>query len=372
MPTHRLAFYTDSLHPSGVGRVMELLAKHLPSARYETFLICAEHPGTDELVARMASYVSGVARFTLRWDADVAQLPRLVTQLQEWRIDIFHNHIGATWEGDWGTIAARCAHVPYVVATEHIPCVLKLEHELERRRRVNGLLDRLYGVSASVRESLLGCDLIAPEKAFVIDNGVEAIALPLSRRQARQALDLPQDMPVALFLGRLVEQKDPYVLLHALAKLKAQGQPAMALFAGDGWARHATEQEARRIGVGEQTRFLGNCHDIAPLLAAADVLALPSKFEGLPLAALEAMSCGLPIVGCDAPGVRDVVTHDENGWLAPIADPAAFAAGLAQAFTPEINKRWSCAARERFAACYTAQAMAQRQDQAYEEVVGGW
>ena len=91
-------------------------------------------------------------------------------------------------------------------------------------------------------------------------------------------------------------------------------------------------------------QFLGNCHDIAPLFAAADALAMPSRFEGMPLAALEAMSCGLPIVGCDAPGVRDVVTRDENGWLAPIADPEAFAEGLARSFTPEIGKRWGCAA----------------------------
>ena len=107
MSTHRLALYTDSLHPSGVGRVMEMLAKHLPSDRYEMFLVCAAHPGADELVARMQPYVSDTLRLTLRWDGDVAQLPALVAKLQEWRIDIFHNHIGATWEGDWGTIAAR-------------------------------------------------------------------------------------------------------------------------------------------------------------------------------------------------------------------------------------------------------------------------
>lgn len=372
MPKHRLALYTDSLHPSGVGRVMELLAKHLPSDRYETFLICADHPGADELVSRLTPYMSGVARFMLRWDTDVARLPELVTQLQAWRIDIFHNHIGATWEGDWGTIAARCAHVPAVVATDHIPCVIKLAHELERRRRVNGLLDRLFAVSESVRQSLVECDLIAPERAFTIENGVEAIALRLSRVRARQELNLPLDAPVALFLGRLVEQKDPYVLLHALPLLNARGLRVMAVFAGDGDVRHATEQEARRVGVSEQIQILGNCNDVAPLFAAADVLAMPSRFEGMPLAALEAMSCGLPIVGCDAPGVRDVVTHGENGWLAPIADPEAFAEGLARVFMPEIGKRWGCAAQQRYETRYTAQAMAARQDQAYEEVVGGW
>ena len=251
--------------------------------------------------------------------------------------------------------------MPVVVATDHIPCVLKLAHELERRRRVNGLLDGLFGVSESVRQSLLECDLIAPKRAFVVENGVEEIFPHMSRAQARRELDLPSNMPVALFLGRLVEQKDPYVLLHALALLNKRGLRIMALFAGDGDVRHATEREAWRVGVGEQVRFLGNCANIAPLFAATDALAMPSRFEGMPLAALEAMSYSLPIVGCDAPGVRDVVTHEENGWLAPIADPEAFAEGLALALTrpksgiagdarrdsvlkPSIRRRqWRCA-----------------------------
>ena len=306
----------------------------------------------------------------MRWDDDVAALPTLVARLQAWKIDIFHNHIGATWEGDWGTIAARCAHVPLVVATDHIPCVLQLAHELHRRRHVNRLLDRQFAVSESVRQSLVECDLIDAERAFTVENGVEEPALRMSRHpRPRQLLDLPPDAHVALFVGRLVEQKDPYVLLRAVAHLKAQGVSAVALFAGDGWARHASEQEAQRLGIADQTRFLGNCPDISALLAAADALAMPSKFEGMPLAALEAMACGLPVVGCNAPGVRDVVTHDVTGWLCPPADPTAFAEGLLKAFEPQTAARWGQAGRERYLQQYTAPHMAARQDNAYQEAL---
>ncbi len=365
----RLALFTDSLHPSGVGCVMTTLARHLPAARYEPFLICAAHEGTDDLADAMRPHVSDIMRCTVRWDDDVAALPTLVSQLQAWKIDVFHNHIGATWEGDWGTIAARCAHVPLVVATDHIPCVLRLDHELHRRRRVNQLLDRQFAVSPSVRQSLIECELIEPERAFTVENGVEPITPCLSRAAARRTLDLPHGVPVALFVGRLVEQKDPYVLLGAIARLRARGQDAFALFAGDGWARHACEGEARRLGIGDSVRFLGACMDIAGLLTAADALAMPSKFEGMPLAGLEAMSMGLPIVGCDAPGVRDVVTHDLNGWLAPVADPDAFADGLARAFTPPTGMRWGQAGRRLYAERFTAPHMAARQDQAYQEAL---
>ena len=365
----RIALFTDSLHPSGVGCVMTTLARCLPAAQYKTFLICADHEGADELACAMRPYVSDTFRCTVRWDDDVAALPALVSQLQAWNINIFHNHIGATWEGDWGTIAARCAHVPLVVATDHIPCVLRLDHELHRRRRVNQLLDRQFAVSEGVRQSLLDCDLIEAERAFTVENGVEAVTPRLSRPAARLALNLPPDMPIALFAGRLVEQKDPYVLLDAIAQLRAGGQDTFAIFAGDGWARHACEGEARRLGVAENVRFLGNCESIVDLLTAADTLAMPSKFEGMPLAALEAMSVGLPIVGCDAPGVRDVVTHDLNGWLTPVADPAAFADGLARAFTPDTGMRWGNAGRALYEQRFTAAHLAARQDQAYQEAL---
>ena len=85
----RLALFTDSLHPSGVGRVMELLARHLPVSHYELFLICADHEGADELAERMRPYVSDTFRCTVRWDDDVAALPTLVARLQAWKIEFF-------------------------------------------------------------------------------------------------------------------------------------------------------------------------------------------------------------------------------------------------------------------------------------------
>ncbi|HZO90025.1 MAG TPA: glycosyltransferase [Chthonomonadaceae bacterium] len=365
----RLALFTDSLEPSGVGRVMEMLARHLPRQRYALFLICADHPGADGLAERMQPYVAGMARYTVRGDTDLPALAALARQLRAWRIHIFHNHIGATWEGDWGTIAARCAGVPLVVATDHLPCVLKLDQELEHRRRVNRLLHRSFAVSESVRQSLVECSLIAAEKAFTVENGVEAPRLLPTRADARQALGLPEDAPVALFVGRLTEQKDPGLLLRALSRLDSVDACAHALIAGDGPLRGELEREAQQLGIAGRVRFLGHWRDVPGLLAAADALVMPSRFEGLPLAVLEAMAVGLPVVGCDAPGVRDAVEHGVTGWLAPIGDHAALAQGLRLAFAPETDCRWSAAAKARYRQRFTARQMAERQDRAYQEAL---
>src|SRR5207237_1314899 len=122
----RLAMFTDSLEPSGVGRVMETLARHLPRRGYQLFLACAEHSGADGLAARMGEHVADTVRLTVRGPDDLPAMNALVERLRAWHVDIFHNHIGATWEGQWGTLAACRADVPLLVATEHLPCVLRL------------------------------------------------------------------------------------------------------------------------------------------------------------------------------------------------------------------------------------------------------
>jgi glycosyltransferase involved in cell wall biosynthesis len=366
----RVALFTDSLEPSGVGRVMELLAAHLPRDRYDLFLICADHPGAEGLAERMSPYVRGTARYTVRDDNQLGAFDALVTRLRDWRIHVFHNHIGATWEGDWGTLAARCAGVPLVVATEHLPNVLRIDHELRHRRRMNHLLHRLFAVSESVRQTLLEALLVSPEVAVTVENGVEPVDVAVGREAARARFGVTPDERLVLFVGRLTEQKDPITLLRAFDRLRRGGLTAARLIvAGDGWLREPAEAEADRLGICRHVDFLGNCREVPALMAAADVLAMPSAFEGLPLAALEAMSCGLPVVGCDAHGVRDAVRHEITGYLAAVGDADAVGQGLCLALTTEAGKRWGQAAREVFARHFTARHMAERQDRAYREAL---
>jgi glycosyltransferase involved in cell wall biosynthesis len=175
---------------------------------------------------------------------------------------------------------------------------------------------------------------------------------------------------VILFLGRLVEQKEPAVLLEAVRLLSNDAMPIVTLFAGEGPLRPALEERAKELALGSRVRFLGNRNDADRLLAAADVLAMPSRFEGLPLAALEAMSAGLPIVGCDAPGVRDAVQHDITGWLAPVGDAATLALGLQRALG-KPGRRWSAASRHRYEQEFTATQMATRFDHHYRAALAG-
>jgi len=130
--------------------------------------------------------------------------------------------------------------------------------------------------------------------------------------------------PVAIFVGRLEPQKNLFALLEAAATV---GNLRLVLV-GDGSQREALTQRARELGV--EMKLAGIVpHEALPShLQRADLFVLPSHIEGHPKALLEAMSVGLPCVGTDVPGIRDVLQDGETGILCPGTDPASLASGL--------------------------------------------
>ena len=119
-------------------------------------------------------------------------------------------------------------------------------------------------------------------------------------------------------------EKNHLQLVEAIARLRARGLPARALLIGDGPMRPAIEARARDLGVAGDVLIAGFHQDVRPLLAAADVVALPStSVETFSLAALEAMALGRPVVLSDIGGAAEMVRPEENGFLFPAHDTPA-------------------------------------------------
>ncbi len=177
-------------------------------------------------------------------------------------------------------------------------------------------------VSETIRARLDHAGMRARE-TVVIPNAVSPVALP-ERSTARGELGLPVDIPVALCLARLVDQKRHDVLLQAWTQVKP---PAVLLLAGDGPNRAAIEQLCADLGLADRVRVLGVRSDIPRLLAAADLTTLSSDWEGLPVAVLESMASGRAVVATAVDGVAEVLQHG-GGLLVPPRDPSALAAAL--------------------------------------------
>lgn len=151
-------------------------------------------------------------------------------------------------------------------------------------------------------------------------------ATPEQKREVRQMLGLGENDFFAISVAQLIKRKNHIVLLNAVSRLR---DPAFHLFiCGDGVQEQELRQAAAALGVEKQVHFLGFRKDVHRLCSAADLFLFASVQEGLPVAVMEAMACGLPIVASDIRGNSDLIEPGKGGWLVQPDDVDGFAAAI--------------------------------------------
>jgi L-malate glycosyltransferase len=134
--------------------------------------------------------------------------------------------------------------------------------------------------------------------------------------------------------------------VRVLSEVRHAGVPALLVFVGDGPDRSAAEMLARELGLADCVRFLGNQLNFVPVLQHADVFLLPSELESFGLAALEALSCGVPVVATNQGGVPEVISDGENGLLCAVGDVPAMADAVTRLMRDrDLHDRFARAAR---------------------------
>jgi len=164
------------------------------------------------------------------------------------------------------------------------------------------------------------------ERTILIPNGI-APAPEADRNSIRRSLGLSDENVAIGFVGRLVEQKSPDVLVDAFARTVAVAPTARLVMIGDGPLMQPLQAQAKRLGVSEKVLWLGE-RNALPLYAAFDLFAIASRKEGLPYVVLESLAAGLPVVATETAGVESLVETNVNGAVVPLGDVAGFAEGL--------------------------------------------
>jgi glycosyltransferase involved in cell wall biosynthesis len=228
----------------------------------------------------------------------------------------------------YGRLAARLANVPVVITAEMAVDLWKGKTHLA----LDGLLarwtDRVVGNSQAVVAFYERAG-VPPERLACIPSGIADEEPPdIDRSAVRLSLGLEADCPVAVFVGRLAPQKGVKDLILALDVLQHVRPRLRTLIIGDGPSRPSLEELAGAFHLDGRVRFLGHREDVPQILAAADVLVLPSLYEGLPNVVLEAMRFRKPVVATSAPGTTEVVVHGETGLLVPIHAPTELARAI--------------------------------------------
>jgi glycosyltransferase involved in cell wall biosynthesis len=254
--------------------------------------------------------------------------------------------------------------------------------------------DLVSQVSAAGAERYRRLRLVSPQRLVVVPNSVDLARFrpdPAAREAVRRELRAPGGVPVLLSMARLEPQKDHDNLLRSLAELVRRGVGFAAWLAGDGAERGRLERLAAELQLGDHLHFLGERADPERLLAAADLLVLSSRWEGMPLVLLEAGACGLPVVATAVGGVEELIgprpagsapdtppaaprgpaeATPAAGELVPPADPAALAAALARLLAdPETSRARAHHLAQRVRSEYALDAHLDLWEQHYERLL---
>ena len=228
----------------------------------------------------------------------------------------------------------------------------------------NRAVDCVVAISAGVADSLAAAG-VDRSCVTVVPSGVdcERFRPPSTdeRAHARARFKVGGGEIAIVAVGALEPRKGHRYLIEAITALAHSGIALKCLIAGDGSIRGDLEREITALGCAGPVTMLGRIEDPRELLWAADIFAMPSLKEGLGVAALEAMACGLPAVVSAVGGLREVVEHDRSGILVAPARADEIGAAIARlASSAELRTRMGAAARQRVEQNYSMTTMAER------------
>jgi glycosyltransferase involved in cell wall biosynthesis len=364
-------YYTDSRVLGGAENAMFMLLESLDRDRWSPTLLLDDAKGVEPLrdrAAELAVPVRGVEPLPLGLSG-ARRLPALVRLLRELRPDVFHAHMSSPLAAKWALSAAVLARVPAVLGTVQVisDFVPGRSTFLQLRLLARGV-DRYLAVSQAIAAELGDRYRWPAAKVEVVYNAVDVARFEVAAPPGlREELGAGESRPLVLTAARLSDQKGHPVLLEAAARVP----DAIFALAGDGPERPRLEALAGRLGVAGRVQFLGSRDDVPELLAACDVFALPSLYEGSSLAVLEAMAARRAVVSSAIGGTDELIENGRSGLLVPPGDAAALAAALRRLLGDrELRDSFAAHARERVESEFTREAMARRVTVAYEEVLG--
>lgn len=380
----------------GAWKHVAQLLRGLDPARFELHLACstARSPSVrgelDDLQQR------GVRVWPVRMlrrpalFTDLAALQALTNLMREGRYDIVHTH--ASKAGFLGRLAARRAGVPAIVHTPHTfpferrdTPLAPLYRALERRAAE--WAQRLILVSPSQRQVAEGAGIGSPGQLVVVPNGIRVpeVEPAEARRKFRNVLGLSETEVAVGFVGRVTPQKDVQTFLRVAEEL-FRALPGVKIFIVGGTdspryvrrLRPRVSREALGVLCGScgtvswsselPVLVLGQRADAAELVAAFDVVLLPSLYEGLPYSLLEAMAQGVAVVASRVTGNQDVIEHGVSGFLVPTRDVTGFVRiSLEVVADASLRARIGAAARRRVAAEFTEERFLERMAALYGE-----
>lgn len=380
----RVLFVINSLGPGGAERSLAEMLAPLADAGVHSEVACFDRRDEGSQ-AEVVAQGFGVHFLRARRTAPrVHELRRLVRTVGP---DIVHTAIfEADVVGRLASVGTGVAVVTSLVNTSYGPERSADPNvgpaKLEACRQVDGwtarhLTDHFHAITVAVKEAAVSSLRIPSERITVVERGrdPERLGHPgtARRRRARRQLGLADDDEVVVCVGRQEYQKGQATLLRALALLAPERPGLVLLLAGR--RGHASDELARLADghpLGDRLRLLGHRDDVAELLAAGDLFAFPSVYEGLGGAVIEALALGLPVVASDLPALREILEPPLDTFLVPAGDAQKLAGAIARCLDDAALRRAVAGrARQVFEERFTLERSVEGMTRLYRQVLAG-
>lgn len=348
---------------------VQILTGPIPAGRTDMTHLAYERGIVTRVVPSLINHIDPIANVKA-----VADIRRIMVQGE---YDIVHTHSSVA--GVVGRLAALTAGVPVIIHHVH---GWGLHEGMSRWTRMSYLYlerlsarftDRMIAVSRPDIQKGLAHRIGREDKFSLIYNGIalEKFRRPVDDRQMRAELGLDPDCKLVGMIGRLDEQKNPLDLIRAAAIVAKSYAGVQFLIAGDGSLRAACEGLIDELDLRGQFFLLGYRNDVARILPILTMTAMSSLWEGLPIAFIEAMSAGKPIVANDVDGARDVVIDGETGFLVPPRQPTQMAERILYLLNNDkLCHEMGSTARQR-SEYFSSQRMFEEIDALYRKLLAG-
>jgi glycosyltransferase involved in cell wall biosynthesis len=262
--------------------------------------------------------------------------------------------------------------VPLILNHDHTNDPNRIDNKLllALDKSTNRLARHIIAVAGACRDFLIHHESVPPEKITLVPNAIDLRRFStgmLLRRESRVWLGLPQDGPVIAGVGRLNPQKNFSLFLDIAAALAPKFPEVRFLLAGEGPEESMLREKANALGLGERVVFSGYVADTRRVYVAADLLLMPSRFEGLPMTLLEAMAMGLPVVASNLDGIAEVVADGREGFLVDPGDTASFVDRISRILeNPALATDFATHARKKIEARFSVERMTSAVEAIYD------
>jgi glycosyltransferase involved in cell wall biosynthesis len=368
-PPLKILHVSHSLNTGGLERIILEMVRCGPEHGFSCAVATLGQGGdlADQVEDLGGQWFRLAKRDGLDWPAG----PRLARLAKRWRADVLHAHNEGA--GLYAGLAGRMGSRP-AICTRHGLSFGAGPRGAWLRRAAGLLCRRTVCVGRDVMRFAHEEDRLPASRLALIYNGVDTqVFQPDSeaRQHWRKELGIGADESAIISVGRLAPEKDYSLLLEATAHLQSTQPGVKLILVGGGPQRTELESKASSLGLRGRVLFLGARREVPGLLNAADLFALSSITEGIPMALLEAMACALPVAALDVGGVPEVVEEGRCGLLVSGRSPADLAGAMGRMMAgSRAAREMGLAARARVLERFSLEAMLNAYANLYRRLTG--